>query len=122
MEHHTKTKGDLAVLHAQVSLAEQGWLVCLPLTEHAPFDLLAYKDGEYRRVQVKHTRKRHGAIMARWSKYQGKIDTMCLFEPSSKMCFYVPALNSSTVTIRLEASKNNQHQGVRPADEFLMLK
>jgi hypothetical protein len=45
IEHHTKVKGDLGVLKAQVSLYEQGYLILQPVTEHAPFDLVAYKDG-----------------------------------------------------------------------------
>ena len=38
--HHTKDKGDLGVLHAPVDLARRGYAVLLPLTEHAPFDLV----------------------------------------------------------------------------------
>ncbi len=53
MRRHTKDKGDLGVLKAQVSLYEQGHCILLPLTEHAPFDLLVYKDNDFRRVQVK---------------------------------------------------------------------
>jgi len=40
--HHTKDKGDLGVLKAQVDLFEQGFIVALPVTEHAPFDLIIY--------------------------------------------------------------------------------
>ncbi len=43
-------------MKAQVDLLEQGFAVLLPLTEHCPFDLVAYKDGEFRRVQVKYRR------------------------------------------------------------------
>ena len=48
MSHHTKNKGDLGVLKAQLNLFEQGFTICLPQTEHAPFDLVAYKQGEFR--------------------------------------------------------------------------
>ena len=54
MEHHTRDKGDLGVLKAQLDLFEQGYTVLLPMTEHSPFDLVAYKDGEFRRIQVKY--------------------------------------------------------------------
>ena len=40
--HHTKDKGDLEVLKAQVDLFEQGFIVALPVTEHAPFDLILF--------------------------------------------------------------------------------
>ena len=54
IRHHIKEKGDLGVLKAQVSLYEQGFSILLPVTEHAPFDLVAYKDGLFKRVQVKY--------------------------------------------------------------------
>ncbi|HDR4901174.1 hypothetical protein OCF11_05865 [Bacillus cereus] len=36
MYHHTKTKGDLAVLKAQVDLYEKGYMILTPQTEHSP--------------------------------------------------------------------------------------
>ena len=48
--HHTKVKGDLGVFKAQLDLFEQGFVILSPVTEHAPFDLVAYKDGLFRRV------------------------------------------------------------------------
>lgn len=40
--HHTKTKGYLGVLKAQVDMHQQGYQILKPLTEHAPFDLVIY--------------------------------------------------------------------------------
>src|SRR5678815_1337038 len=54
LSHHTKDKGDLGILKAQVDLYAQGFTILRPLTEHAPFDLVAYRDGEFLRVQVKY--------------------------------------------------------------------
>lgn len=53
-EHHTKTKGDLGVLKAKLDLFEKGFLILNPETEHTPFDIVIYKDGVFRRVQVKY--------------------------------------------------------------------
>jgi len=50
--HHTKEKGDLGVLKAQLDLFEQGFVILNPVTEHAPFDLVAYDSGVFRRIQV----------------------------------------------------------------------
>jgi len=52
--HHTKDKGDLGVAHAIADLADQGFVVLTALCEHAPFDLVAYRDGTFVRVQVKY--------------------------------------------------------------------
>ncbi len=45
-QHHTKNSGNLGVFEVQVDLHEKGYVVSVPLTEHAPFDLVAYKDGK----------------------------------------------------------------------------
>ena len=37
----------------------------LPLTEHAPFDLVAYKDGRFYRVQVKYRAAKDGFVRFR---------------------------------------------------------
>lgn len=48
--HHTKNKGDLGVLKAQVDLHQKGYLILIPHTEQSPFDLVVYKDGYFKRV------------------------------------------------------------------------
>ena len=46
--HHTKNKGDLGVLKAQVDLHQKGYLILLPHTEYSPFDLDGvYNGGSY---------------------------------------------------------------------------
>ncbi len=64
--HHTKNKGDLGVLKAQADLCVKGFLVCLPLSEHAPFDLVAYKNGVFKRIQVKARTIKHGKLDVRF--------------------------------------------------------
>ena len=44
--HHTKDKGDLGVAKAYADLVGQGYTVLFPATEHAPFDLVAYRRGD----------------------------------------------------------------------------
>jgi len=53
-QHHTKDSGDLGVFKVQLDLHEKGFVVSVPLTEHAPFDLVAYQNGECKTVQVKY--------------------------------------------------------------------
>lgn len=48
MKHHTKHKGDLGVLKAQVDLYQKGYMILYPQTEHAPFDLVIYKDNQFK--------------------------------------------------------------------------
>jgi len=63
--HHTKEKGDLGVLKTQLDLFEKGYIICVPLTEHAPFDLVVVKNNKVYKVQVKYR-----------SLYKGKLTTV----------------------------------------------
>ncbi len=130
--HHTKDKGDLGVLKAQVDLFEQGFTVLLPLTEHAPFDLVAYKDGEYRRIQVKYRKlDRHGKMEIRFSTCwadrngthtapinKGSVDVYCVYCPDTDECYYLdPKQYGSTMSLRVRATKNNQARNVTLASD-----
>ncbi|WP_286291928.1 group I intron-associated PD-(D/E)XK endonuclease [Methylomarinovum tepidoasis] len=133
MAHHTKEKGDLGVLKAQLDLFEQGYLVMIPLTEHAPFDLVAYREGKFLRVQVKYKSVDHtGGITVHfrssWADKEGthtrfvdkdEIDLYCIYCPDTDMCYYLdPKKYNRSVTLRVEAPKNNQSQNVKSAADF----
>ena len=61
--HHTKDKGDLGTAMAYADLVSQGCMVLFPATEHAPFDLVAYRSGRFHRVQVKYRTARSGKVV-----------------------------------------------------------
>lgn len=55
MNHHTKTKGDLAVIKTISDLCDKGYIIFTPLVcEHLPFDIIAYKNFKSYRIQSKH--------------------------------------------------------------------
>lgn len=131
--HHTKDKGDLAVFKAQVSLCEQGYVVCTPQTEHAPFDLVAYKGGEFLRVQVKYRAAVNGRVAlmlaSSWADRSGShhkpydkadIDVWCVFCPDTDRCYYVRSsdVDGVSLTLLLNPPRNNQQQGIRMAVDF----
>ena len=131
--HHTKDKGDLGVLKAQLDLFEQGFTVLLPMTEHSPFDLVAYKAGEFKRIQVKYRAvDRSGKIEIKfstcWSDRNGthtvpidktEIDLYCVYCPDSDECYYLePESFGSNVSLRVRAPKNGQSKGVRYAADY----
>ncbi|HVE94015.1 MAG TPA: group I intron-associated PD-(D/E)XK endonuclease [Acidimicrobiales bacterium] len=135
MGHHTKDKGDLGVAKAHADLIEQGYLVLFPMTEHAPFDLVAYKTGTFVRVQVKYRSLRHGTVKvnfrATWSDGSGyhsraidksQIDVVCIYCPNTGECYYVrPMAHGVCVALRVTASRNNQVKGVQDAAAFRRL-
>jgi hypothetical protein len=139
LAHHTKDKGDLGLLKAQVALCEQGYIVLTPQTEHAPFDLVGYKDGVFHRFQVKYRKKNkvgtiNAVLRTSWAdkngnhvKYYGKndFDYFCVYCPDSDKCYFISMKfmkDKISVALRLDKTKNNQNQGVFLAEEFLKIK
>ncbi len=130
--HHTKNKGDLGVLHAQLDLAKRGWTICLPQTEHAEFDLIAYKDGRFLRVQVKYRAAVNGLVAfpltTCWADKHGvhsvaidknAIDVFCVYCPDTDRCYYVePRKVSRSVHIRISPPRNSQVKRIHLAEDF----
>lgn len=133
MRHHTKSKGDIGVLKAQADLAVQGYTVLLPLTEHAPFDLVIYQDQEFKRVQVKfRSCGRNGRLEIRfhsiWNDRHGthrvpmdkrEVDILCIYCPNTDECYYLsPTRFKTSVTLRVFPPKNNQVRGIKRAKDY----
>ncbi|MES9935409.1 MAG: group I intron-associated PD-(D/E)XK endonuclease [Sedimenticola sp.] len=131
--HHTKEKGDLGVLKAQLDLFEQGFVILNPVTEHAPFDLVAYRESRFKRVQVKYkSLDKTGAITVHfrssWADKNGthmrqidkdEIDLYCIYCPDTDECYYLdPKDYNRSVTLRVETPKNNQSTYVNVAADF----
>lgn len=131
--HHTKNKGDLGVLKVKVDLYLQGFLVLVPETEHAPFDLVIYKDGQFRTVQVKFRNLKAGGVLEipfRSSHSTSKgvvtkrvdktmVDLYAVYCPQTDACYYFdPSCFEASVTLRVNASLNNQRMGIHLAEDF----
>lgn len=133
MYHHTKNKGDLGVLKAQADLCEKGYMILTPLTEHASFDLVAYKDNVFKRVQVKYRAlNSKGVLEVRFSSSYStangvmtnivdkrEIDIYCVYCPQTDACYYFdPSLFNKSIALRVETPKNNQKQNVLFACDY----
>lgn len=131
--HHTKQKGDLGVLKAQLDLFEQGFVLLNPMTEHAPFDLVAYKDKKFPGIQVKyksvdktgsitvHFRScwadKNGTHMQQVDK--GEVDVYCIYCPDTDECYYFnPTEFNRSVTLRVEMPKNNQSKNINLVTDY----
>ena len=132
--HHTKNKGDLGVLKAQADLCSKGYLVCLPLSEHAPFDLIIYKEGKFRRVQVKARTIKNGRLGVRfehsYSDNRGvhtnkvnmnSIDLYSVYCLDTDQCYYFRSkefIRRTTMSLRVETPKNSQAHRIRWALDY----
>ena len=133
--HHTKDKGDLGVAKVFADLASKGYLVLLPATEHAAFDLVAYDEARFVRVQVKYRSARNGAIKVAfrslWADRNGthirkldktEVDAVAIYCPEVDRCYYLdPTDFGDSATLRIQQARNGQGAGVRDAALFLDL-
>lgn len=133
-KHHTKDKGDLGVLKAQADLAEQGYIVLVPLSEHQAFDIVAYKEGVFKRIQVKYRAldRTAGAIQVKlstcWADRKGthtslvcptSVDVFCVYCPETDECYYFGYPDrGKNFSLRVNAPKNNQAKGIKLATNY----
>jgi hypothetical protein len=130
--HHTKDKGDLAVVKVHADLVDRGALVLLPLTEHAPFDVVAYLDGQFFRVQVKYRSTTNGVVHVRfrttWADRHGvhtrpmpleEVDVIAIYCPDNGEIYYLdPSGFRQCVSLRVAPTRNSQRKNVLQAQDF----
>lgn len=134
MRHHTKDKGDKGTGNVIADLLSKGIQVCLPLSEHLPFDLVAVKqDGTLMRVSVKYRALKKGSLYVAFSSSysdshgvhtkaidKSLIDLLAIYCPETATVYYVdPSKFDKNVTLRIEESKNNQTKGINLAKDYL---
>lgn len=130
--HHTKDKGDRAIAHVHADLADRGFVVLFPATEHAPFDLVAYDGDEFFRVQVKYRTVYRGVLLVHfrsvWADRHGvhqqpmekrDVDVVAVYSPEARACFYLdPSNHGASVALRLDEPANGQRRHVLMASLF----
>jgi hypothetical protein len=120
-------------------LAKRGYRIAFPYGEDCDFDLLFWRppSSALERVQVKHARS-DGAVIVAQSRSQSltngrvratkkytaeTIDWLAIYDPTTDLVYYVPAselgAGMSAVSLRLQATRNNQRVGVRMAEDYL---
>jgi len=139
MRHHTKDKGDLAVGKVIADLLAQGFQVCLPISEHLPFDLVAVSQSpmELRRVQVRYATSKGGCLKVSvrnsHSDRRGvhhrrvrldEIDAFAVYCPQVDTVYYVrrdeiPESLRCDFALRVVRARNGQVRKTRPAGDFV---
>lgn len=131
--HHTKNKGDLGVLKVKVDLFDQGFLLLNPESEHTPFDIVIYKNGVFRTVQVKYRKLTKKGVLeiplrSTYSTSKGvksrhvnksSIDLYAVYCPDTDLCYYFePHKFNKSITLRVKTSLNKQQKGIHDAETF----
>lgn len=114
--HKTKNKGDFAVAKVILDLTEKDYTIFVPvITEHLPFDLIAYKDNKCIRIQCKY--RNNGAVSCANSWFSTKtgrhrrvysstdFDYYALYLPQIDKIVY-PSILFAGKTIRQTIPKN----------------
>lgn len=134
MNHHTKEKGDKGVGFVIADLMSKDISVCLPISEHLPFDLIAvYPDGKLKKVSVKYRMAARGRIeVLLKSTYsdskkihikpidKSAIDMIAIYCPDTNMVYYVDHNQfNKSICLRLEPPKNKMLTGIKLAENYL---
>ena len=135
--HHTKYKGDIGLARVISDLIEKGYVPCIPLSEHQPYDLVVVLDkGVTVKLQVKYAAlRKNGTIEVRFrrnwvdnngvhSKPYGKkeFDYYAIYCPEKEKILYVPNNSNCPKVIRFDKPANNQGLSVKWASDYLEIK
>ena len=123
-------------MKAKLDLMLQGYMILQPETEHAPFDLVAYQNNSFLRVQVKYKEMRkNGTVCVKfrrsWANSKGiqsrpidksAIDLFCIYCPDTDLCYYVdPKKFDTSVTLRVKPNSTGGTRHCHNAEDFLGL-
>lgn len=109
MVHITKEKGDLATIKAMADLTSKGYSILTPVvSEHLPFDFIAYKNQNCFRIQSKHSSNGYVYDRTSWNDKNGNhakyykntdFDYYALYLPKSDVVIY-PHISFGGISIR----------------------
>ena len=134
--HHTKAKADIGLTKVISDLTIKGYVPCVPLSEHQPYDIVAIvNNGTAFKLQVKYASlKSNGTVEVRfrrnWADKYGthtehyskdEFDYYAIYCPERDTVFYVPNSPQCPKAIRFDKPANNQMQDVKWAKDYLML-
>jgi hypothetical protein len=135
--HHTKVKADIGVAKVIADLTLKGYVPCIPLSEHQPYDIVVVlDDGSTYKIQVKYaTLKKNGTIEVKfrtsWADKngthikhykQGDFDYYAIYCPDKEIVLYIPNSSNYPKAIRFDKPTNNQTKFIKWANDYLEIK
>jgi hypothetical protein len=129
----TTSIGDLSEFEVATALMRTRKRVLRPLSAGLRYDLaIDNGDGTVLRVQCKTGILRNGFITFRVCNadarrpqgvpYRGQIEAFGVYCPQNGRAYLIPidavGANTSTARLRVDATRNGQHRGIRLADSF----
>ena len=126
----TKQKGDIAEAFITFTLKQHGFNVLLPWGEDVRYDLVAEKNGVFKRIQVKYVTPKNSVLEVAMRSsnnhsvkpYSEKeVDVVAAFCPKQEKAYFIPVnktSNKRVCKLRLEPTKNKQQKKVTMASEY----
>ncbi len=134
--HHTKVKADIGVAKVIADLTLKGFVPCLPLSEHQPYDLVVVlNNGRMIKLQAKYaTLKKNGTVEVKfrtsWADKRGThtrhysekdFDYYAIYCTEKDVVLYVPNTLDCPKAIRFDNPANSQIRFVKWANDYLKL-
>lgn len=134
--HPTKVKGDIGLAKVIGDLTMKGYVPCIPLSEHQPYDIVAIAvNGSAMKLQVKYASlKPNGTVEVRfrssWADKRGthirrysqkEFDYYAIYCPEKDSVMYVPNRPDCPKSLRFGRTANNQSKFIKWADAYLQL-
>ena len=131
----TTEKGDIGVIKIMDNLIIQGINVFMPFSANLPFDIVAYTNNKFYRIQVKYRKMEiRTAIqiyvdkssicnnhISRKKYTENDFDILAVYCPDNNECYFIPKniFDSRTITLRMTPPKNNQKTKIKYASDFM---
>lgn len=123
LSHPTKRKGDIGAMKAMTDLFEKGFQILIfSFSEFAPFDFVAYKNGNFYRIQAKYRKiSKSGTLQIPFSGSSAnskgtysipvnkdEIDAYCVYCPDTDECYYFdPKKYNAAIELRINPPKQH---------------
>jgi len=107
-------------------LTKRGFTVAVPFGDNARYDLLVDDGKGIKRVQVKYSECKDGAITVKFRSSNrtytwDELDKLAVYEPLTQTCYYLGPEEMgarTSIVLRLEATGNNQARHIVWAEEY----
>jgi len=118
-------------------LVDKGYVPCIPLSEHQPYDIVAIsRNGAPVKLQVKYASlQKSGTIEVKfrtsWADKNGThmkhyseadFDFYAIYCPEKDAVLYVPNIKNGPKVIRFDKTRNNQGKYVTWANDYRVIK
>jgi len=125
----TNIKGDIGELLVMTKLLKEGYWVSKPFGDDCPYDIIADdKSGNIIRIQVKYSTPKNNLVRCHLTSSgvhykEQHIDWVLVVNSDTEEIYRIELdkfTNESSVYLRTMPTKNNQSEGVRLAEDYLM--